>query len=82
MSLGTDAVLCLHENPVSGVFASAHDEIGRHGALTVGTSAQENAPAGVGIGPQQGGEKLCFHWKASFLLQQFLPLSVVRKHPL
>ena len=36
VSLGTDAVLCLHENPVSGVFASAHDEIGRHGALTVG----------------------------------------------
>ena len=65
-------------------YIQTHDAflLQNHGALTVGTSAQENAPAGVGIGPQQGGEKLCFHWKASFLLQQFLPLSVVRKHPL
>ena len=39
VGLGADAVLGDGEHPVPGVLAAAHDEIGGHGVLVVGTAA-------------------------------------------
>ena len=48
MSLGADAVLRFHEDPVAAVGAAAHDEIVNE------VPAYKDAPAGVGILPQKG----------------------------
>ena len=44
----------LDEDPVPGVVAAAHDEVGRDGLGAVGGLADEDAPAHVGVAGNQG----------------------------
>ena len=59
IGLRPDAVGLLHKDAVAAVGAAAHDEVGGHGALSVGGLTQDDAPAGIGIGgqlfPKQAG---------------------------
>ena len=63
--LGADAVLCGDEYPIPGVFTAAHNEVGRYRILVVGAAAQQDAPAGIGIAPQQLREILNIHGQHS-----------------
>ena len=58
--LRADAVRLLNEDPVPGIDAASHDEIGGHGGLAVGGDPQHNAPAGVGVAAEALGHGLYF----------------------
>ena len=60
VGFGADAVGLLHKDPVAGIDAAAHDEIGCHGRFAVGGHTQDDAPAGIGIAVQAPGHGLGF----------------------
>ena len=45
--LGTDALTVFHKNPVTAVFAAAHDKVGRHCLRAIRGLSNDNAPSRV-----------------------------------